>query len=93
MSGPLNMVIDWTITAGNMIEIATIAGGGVWALIKMNSTLGTLKTEVATMQEEIKKIGDVLTKLAVTENRLTNIETDIRELRARQLHFHPADTN
>ncbi len=80
MNGILGM-IDPTVTLGNIIEITTIAGGGLWVLIKMNNSVAVLKSDVAMMQREIVKIGDVLTKLAVTENRLTNIETDIRELR------------
>ena len=76
-------VIDPTITVGNIIEISSILGGGLVVLVKLNNSVTLLKTDVSTMQEEIKKIGDVLTKLAVTENRLSNIETDIRELRNR----------
>jgi len=75
------MTIDYSITVGNIIEILVIAGGGIWVLIKLNSSVAVLKTDVGKMQREIAKIGDVLTKLAVTENRLTNIETDIRDLR------------
>ncbi len=68
----IGLTIDYTITIGNMIEIATIAGGGIWVLIK---------SDVDKMQKEIIKIGDVLTQLAVTKTRLDNMETDIRELR------------
>lgn len=74
-------MIDPTITFGNIIEIGSILGGGLLVVIKMNNSVTVLKTDVALMQREIVKIGDVLTKLAVTENRLSNIETDIRELR------------
>lgn len=80
MSGLFGM-IDPTVTLGNIIEISSILGGGLIVLIKLNNSVMILKTDVALMQREIVKIGDVLTKLAVTENRLTNIETDIRELR------------
>lgn len=73
--------IDPTITVGNIIEIASIVGGGLLVLVKLNSNVAFLTGEVSNMQTEIKKIGDVLTALAVTQNRLNNIETDIRELR------------
>ena len=73
--------IDPKITLGNVIEICSIVGGGLLVLIRLNNTVVTLKVDVQIMQDEIKKIGEVLTKLAVTENRLANIEDDIRELR------------
>ena len=80
MSGILGM-IDPTITLGNIIEITAILGGGLIVLIKLNNSVTVLKTDVSMMQLEIVKIGDVLTKLAVTETRLSNIERDVRELR------------
>lgn len=73
--------IDPTITIGNIIEISSIIGGGLLVLIKLNNSVTLLKMDVTSMQREIVKIGDVLVKLAVTENRLSNIESDIRELR------------
>lgn len=81
-------MIDPTITLGNIIEIASIIGGGVAVLIKLNNSVVGLKTDVATMQEEIKKIGDVLIQLAVTGTRLSNVEQDIREMRADARRVH-----
>ena len=82
-------MIDPTITLGNIIEISAIVGGGFLALIKLNNNfvivqtnVVALKSDMATMQEEIKKIGDVLIQLAVTGSRLSNVEADIREIRA-----------
>ena len=77
----IGLTIDYTITVGNIIEIATIAGGGIWVLIKLNNSVSVLKIDVDKMQREIIKIGDVLTQLAVTKTRLDNMETDIRELK------------
>ncbi len=77
----IGLTVDYTITVGNIIEICTIAGGGVWVLIKLNNSVAILKEDVGKMQKEIIKIGDVLTQLAVTKTRLDNMETDIRELR------------
>ncbi len=77
----IGLTLDYTITVGNIIEIATIAGGGIWILVKLNNSVAILKTDVDKMQREIIKIGDVLTQLAVTKTRLDNMESDIRELR------------
>lgn len=64
-----------------IIKTAAIVGAGLIFLMKVNSSFTGLKNDVSLMQREIVKISDVLTKLAVTESRLTNIESDIRELR------------
>jgi len=74
-------VIEQTITVGNIIEITAIIGGGFSVLVTMRSTVTNIKTEVAAMQQEIKKLADVITRMAVTDLRLTNVEQDIRELR------------
>ena len=74
-------MIDYTITLGNIIEISSIVGGGLLVLITLKSDVKSLKREFAGMQEEIKKLGEVLIKLAVAETRIANVESDIRELR------------
>lgn len=74
-------MIEQTITVGNIIEIAVIIGGGLSFFITLRSTVANVKTEVAGMQLEIKKLADVITRMAVTDLRLTNVEQDIRELR------------
>jgi hypothetical protein len=82
------MQIDWTISLGSIIQIASIVGGGLLVLVTMRSTITVLQRDVGSIQSEIKKMGDILTKMAVTENRLdntdtrlTNVERDIRDLR------------
>lgn len=74
-------MIDYTITLGNIIEIGSIVGGGILVLITLKSDVKSLKRDFAGMQEEIKKLGEVLIKLAVAETRIANVESDIRELR------------
>jgi len=89
------LTLDYTITIGNMIEIAAIIGGGLLVLITMKHDVGTLKLgsaalklELNSMQVEIKKLGDILVNLAdirgeirVLAARLSATEQDIRELR------------
>ena len=69
------------ITLGNIAEIAIFCLGGLAVLIKQSSHLTYMRQELAEMQNEIKKLGDVLTKIALTDLRLTNVEQDVRELR------------
>lgn len=89
------MVIDYTITIGNIIEIGSIVGGGILVLWTLKADVNTLKTGAKTlkddlwaMQVEIKKLGDILVNLAdirgeirVLGTRLTASEQDIREMR------------
>lgn len=89
------MVIDYTITIGNIIEIGSIVGGGILVLWTLKADVNTLKTgaktlkdDLAAMQSEIKKLGDILVNLAdirgeirVLGTRITSAEQDIRELR------------
>lgn len=75
------VMIDYTITIGNIIEIATILGGGLLVLLQLKNTVGNLKTDVTDMKAELKKVGEVLIKLAVTDTRIANLEQDIRELK------------
>lgn len=75
------MVVDYTITVGNIIEISTIVGGGLLALLTLRNTVNNLKTDMTDMKVEIKKVGEVLVKMAVTQTRLDNVEQDIRDLK------------
>lgn len=88
------MIIDYTISVGNLIQIAAIIGGGVLVLITLKNDVKSLKDgatnlkgDLQQMQAEIKKLGDILIKLAdlrgeirVLDTRLTAAEQDVREL-------------
>lgn len=88
-------MIDYTITIGNIIEIASIAGGGILVLLTIKSDVNSLKdgarslkSDFGTMQAEIKKLGDILVNLAdirgeirVHDARITSVEQDVREVR------------
>ena len=77
----IEVMIEQTITVGNIIEIVSILAGGLVVFITLKNTVANIKDDVAGMQTEIKKLADVITKMAVTDIRLTNLEQDIRELR------------
>ncbi len=81
-------MIDYTITIGNIIEIGAIVGGGLLVLLTLKADVNTLKSDLASMQVEIKKLGDILVNLAdirgeikVLDSRITATEQDVRELR------------
>ena len=82
------MVIDATITFGNIIEICTIAGGGLLALGTMRTKISNLtqrfesiQLDFSDMKKEIKALSDVMVKMAVTDQRLLGVEQDVRELK------------
>jgi|SRR3954465_8047008 len=92
MASPLGIevavMIEQTITIGNIIEIISIIGGGMTVFVTLRNTVANIKTEVAGMQIEIKKLGDILIaqadirgELRVLGTRITSVEQDIRELR------------
>jgi hypothetical protein len=75
------MVIDYSITIGNLIEIASIIGGGLMVMVTLRGDVSNIKAEVGGIQLEIKKIGDVLITQADQNRRILHLEEDFRELR------------
>jgi len=82
------MMIDYTIGMGNILEILSIVIGGIWVLVSIKSDVGNVKVDVVLMQSEIKKLGDILVKIAdmrgeirVLDSRVAAAESDIREIR------------
>jgi hypothetical protein len=81
ISRELGMVIDYTITIGNLVEIASIIGGGLMVMVTLRGDVANIKAEVGGIQLEIKKIGDVLITQADQNRRILHLEEDFRELR------------
>ena len=74
-------VIDPTVTIGNMIEIGTIIVGGVIVFAAVRASVGNLEANVTEMKVDIRSLNKSFTELAVVNNRIKNVEEDIRELR------------
>jgi hypothetical protein len=82
MSGfGFTVMIEQSITVGNIIEIITIACGGVAVFFTLKQTVTNISSKVDGMQIEIKELAKIITQMAVTDIRLTNLEQDVRELR------------
>lgn len=75
------LMIDSTITVGNIIEIGVILGGGILFLLNQRNAVGSISIQVNKMQEELKKLADVITNNAVLNQRLLNVEEDVREMK------------
>jgi hypothetical protein len=75
------LTIDYTITIGNLIEIASIIGGGFLVMITLRNDVGNMKTEMQGIQSEVRKIGEVLITQADQNRRLLHLEEELRDLR------------
>jgi hypothetical protein len=80
-------LIDPKITIGNLIEVVAILGGGFVVLLTMRSDIGGLKKsdeergkQFEGIQNEIKKIAELLTRQAVLDTRMAAAEQDIRDM-------------
>lgn len=73
--------ITHTITLGNIIEIATIAIGGLIFLLKQNGTITLISHEVTYIKEKLKVVSEVVVNNAVINTRIANLEEDFRELK------------
>lgn len=74
------MIVDWTISIGAILQVASIIIGGLLALAALRASVSELQKDVSAMQTELKKMGDILTSLAVTETRIDNMDTRVSVL-------------
>lgn len=75
------MNIDTSINLSNILEVLGFVGGIGIVLIRQGLNAENFKKEMTDIKIELKGLATVITKLAVTDNRLTNLEEDFRELR------------
>lgn len=82
------MGINWNISVGDIVLVLTMMGGvaamffGVKSDVRMvKHDLHSLNDKVSMMGEAWIRMGDVLTKVAVQDERLNRVEEDMRELR------------
>lgn len=75
------MTIDWTINLTSVGTFLVFVAGLFMHAGALRSNYQGLRLDIVDLKVEIKKLGDVLTKLAVQESRLDRIEEAIKELR------------
>lgn len=75
------MIFDWHISVGTVVEVATMVIGGLLFLWSMKARLDQQGTEISDLKSEVSKLADVLTKLALQDQRITNQDKIIDELR------------
>lgn len=78
-----------------IVQAAAIIGGGLFFLFKLGRATAKLEgaltlqnvilknqaEDVTELKADVRKLGDVLTTIAVQDNRLDRIENDIREIK------------
>lgn len=74
-------MIDATINIGNILQISVIAVGVLVTIVTIKSRIADITTDIVDMKIELQKVGQVLIQMAVTDQRVTNLEKDVRELR------------
>lgn len=75
------MIFSWTISIGTIVEVVTIALGGALFIWSMRARIEGMGQELSSLKQEISKLADILTKLAVQDQRILAIEKDVDELR------------
>jgi hypothetical protein len=88
MATGLSVVIEQSITIGNIIEIVSIIVGGIVVFVTLRNTVANIKIQVDGMQIEIRKLGEILVaqadiraELRGIDRRVSATEQDIRDLR------------
>jgi hypothetical protein len=69
-----SLMIEQTITFGNIVEIMVIAAGGISVFATMRTTVKNISIKVDGMQDEIKKLGDILIGQARADERHNALE-------------------
>lgn len=68
------MVIDYTITVGNIIEVGAMVGGGLTVFLTLKNNVAALKEDLVAVQAEVKKFGDILVSMARFDEKLSNLD-------------------
>jgi len=75
------VIFDWHVSIGTIVEVVAILTGGLFFMWSMKARVDLMSTEISGLKTEVTKLADILTKLAVYDQRLLNIEKDIDEMR------------
>lgn len=63
------------------IEVTAVVGGGGFALFKLGRLWGRMAIDIESLKDETKKVGEILTTIAVQKQQIETIERRIEELR------------
>ncbi len=90
------MVIDWTISIGNIITMALAAIGAIGAFYALRADIRILRHDMKNVQtrqealgETMESISSTLTTVAVQNERLNQLSKTIEEMRHGQGFVNP----
>jgi ABC-type bacteriocin/lantibiotic exporter with double-glycine peptidase domain len=70
----VSLMIDQTVTVGNILEMIIISGGGIGVFFTLRNTVTNINSKVDGMQIEIKKLGEILVNMARQDEKLMSLE-------------------
>lgn len=73
-------MIDWSINAGHVITLMIFLVGGLGVAFAMRGDLRHVQSQLVSMQNELEKIGQLLTASAVQTTRLNSHDDELRRL-------------
>lgn len=76
-------MFDATVHAGDLLTVGTVALGGLSVFFSMRATLQKHTDELSGIQQELKKLAEVLIANARTDERVTAAVLRITALEAR----------
>lgn len=84
--------INWSISIGNVIELAVILVSIVTFVNKIKTDISLMRQELihiekvqSTLSESFVRMGDVLTQVAVQDARISMLERSIDEIKQGQI--------
>jgi hypothetical protein len=89
--GRSQKMLDATVSLGSILTMLTVGGGLIATFVTMRTNVMALNVQMAGLDNEIKKISDVLVSIARQEERMTAMDqrmttqaSQIIEIRATQ---------
>jgi hypothetical protein len=90
------MVIDWTISIGNIITMALAAIGAIGAFYALRTDIRILRHDLKNVQlrqdvlgETLNNVSATLTTVAVQDERITQLSKTVDEMRHGQGFVNP----
>lgn len=88
-------MFDWTISVGNVIQMAMVVGGAVVMYFGMRNDINLLRTEVNYIQEKMAhlaaafdKLGTILTQVAVQDHKMLMLEERLDRIQFDKSYQH-----
>lgn len=80
-------LIDWSVSVGNLIQMLVIVVGGLSVFFTLRADVRVMRHDMSNMKERqdalneaFKQLGNILTQVAVQDQRLVQMENKINEL-------------